>query len=52
MSYIDVCEEKLLEPFYRKLVLLEKMFNVNKHITATKGITCYFLLLFFNLNQN
>ena len=29
MSYIDVCEEKLLEPFYRKLVLLEKMFNVN-----------------------
>jgi len=29
MSYIDVCEKKLIEPFYRKLSMLEKMFNIN-----------------------
>lgn len=51
MSYIDVCEQKILKTFYHKLSVLQKMFNINiilhgglsklnHNIASSMGLTC------------
>ena len=51
LSYIDVCEQKILKTFYHKLSVLQKMFNINvilhgglsklnHNIATSMGLTC------------